>query len=517
MPTPRKLRPRSSSNPIGATAHRALYTRTEGNMMVGEVHSLGVDPSGKPPIWWIGSDAGGLSQPIGPHGPWVHGQAESLAVVTRATGLIVDPIAQSPLVVHDPINVGRPIATPRWLTDPTLTRRDDRVGEQSLPAVLRLGRTKWVADLLRSALWWGLGAWVHQEDETGQPLAGSMKLVHPGFLSTERAADNSLRWVLGAVQSYEDRVVFDRDGYASVGSVRYRINVLRHPGSPVDVEGGSMGVFALSPGAFDLSGKIASYSGGVFASGVPSGYLRILTPGATQEQVTDLQTAWAVAHETSSRRRTAVLSASTEYVPISMDPVSTQLAQVKTLSLGDVAFAFNEDPAMLNAAMNGSLTYANIRDFFRQHQNLSLGIWVSALQDLFSSLLPGNQSVRVDLDQFTRPEPGERFQAYAVALDAGILSIDEVRANEGLGPMADSASPEQDRSLSAAETSQKVYLAVAAGVLSIEEARQMIADAGGKIDPAAIPDAPPAPATAPPEPELEPAAVRSLRPQPWRR
>jgi hypothetical protein len=497
---------------MGATAHRALYARTEGNMMVGEVHSLGVDPSGKPPIWWIGSDAGGLSQPIGPHGPFVHGQAESLAVVTRATGLIVDPIAQSPLVVHDPSNVGRPVSTPRWLTDPCLTRKDERVGEQSLPAVLRLGRSKWVADLIRSALWWGLGAWIHQEDQFGGPLAGSMKLVHPGFLSTERADDSSLRWVLGAAQSYEDRIVFDRDGYATVGGVSYRMNVLRNPASPVDIEGGSMGVFAMSPGAFGLAGKIESYSSGVFQSGVPSGYLRILTPGATPEQVSELQSNWAVAHESSSRRRTAVLSASTEYVPISMDPVSTQLAQVKTLSLGDVAFAFNEDPAMLNAAMNGSMTYANIRDFFRQHQNLSLGIWVSALQDLLSSLLPGTQSVRVDLDQFTRPEPAERYSAYAVALDAGILDIDEVRANEGLGPRTGSAaSPEEERNLSAAEVSQKVYLSVQAGVLSVEEAREMIRDAGAKIDPAAIPVLPEPPAE-------EPAGeVRSLRAPAWRR
>jgi hypothetical protein len=466
---------------MSTVAHRAMYARTSGDMMVGGWDSsAGVNPSGQPPvIWWNGLDSGGLSQPIGPHGPWIHGNAEALPAVTRATALIVDPIAQSPLVVQDSADTGRPIPTPRWLTDPCLTRRDDRVGEQVLPAVLRLGRAKWVADLLRSALWWGLGAFVAQESETGEPLAGTMKLIHPGFLSTERpdGASGPLHWVLGAELDYENRIVFDRDGYASIRGVWHRITVLRNPASPVDVEGGSMGVFAMSPSAFNLAGQLASYSSGVFQSGVPSGYLKVNSPGTTQAQVDELKAAWNMAHGSTSRRSTAVLNAVTEYVPISMSPVDTALAEVSQLSIVDCAYAFGISPEMLGASMGTSMTYANIRDHFRSHRDLGIGIWISALQDVLSALLPGTQSVRVDTDAFTRPEPKERYEAYQVALDAGILTVDEVRANEGLPPL-----PEQGP-----DTTRQV----------------------------------PAPVSTPepePEPEPEPAAVRSLRStQAWRR
>jgi hypothetical protein len=42
--------------------------------------------------------------------------------------------------------------------------------------------------------------------------------------------------------------------------------------------------------------------------------------------------------------------------------------------------------------------------------------------------------VVVNLDGFANPAAGERYSSYAVALDAGILTLDEVRALEGLPP-----------------------------------------------------------------------------------
>jgi hypothetical protein len=90
------------------------------------------------------------------------------------------------------------------------------------------------------------------------------------------------------------------------------------------------------------------------------------------------------------------------------------------------------------------------------------------------------------------------------------MTVDEWRASEGMLPLPASGTTEETRSLSAAETSQKVYLAVQAGVLSITEARQMIVDAGGKLDVTAVPE------IAEPEPTGT-DGVRSLRSPTWRR
>ena len=456
------------------TLTRAAYARTTGNLLVNDPDGF---PSAYPPVWWMGLDSGGGSYPIGPNGPWTHGQAAALPAVTRATSLIVDPIAQSPLKVQELGFGGKPLGTPRWLTDPMLLRPDARFPADLYPAVVKLGRSQFFGDWIRSALWWGVGAFLCVEDETGQPLAGSLRLVAPQMVSTTRAADGTLRWVLGNITELDDMAVFSRDGYLTLGAVTYRIVVLRNPASPVDVEGHSMGVFEMSPGAFQMATQIETYSSGQFRSGVPNGYLKVETPGLQQPQADELKASWMRSHG-GDRRSIAVLNATTQFVPINLSPVDVALEQVKRLNIADVAFAFGIDPMMLGASMNNSATYSNVRDYFRQHRDLGIGIWVAAVQDVLTALLPGTQGVKVDLDEFTRAEPAERYAAYQVALNAGVLTVDEVRAMEGLPPLPEQPKPEPPPQLQAPDPSVP--------------------------DPSA------------PQAELEPAA-RAQRIQPWRR
>lgn len=431
MPTPS----RSSRTPQQAT--RGSWARTNADLTVNEPDGF---PSEYPPVWWVGSDQlnlnaswnyGGWNDPLGSgsYGP-------ALAVVNRATSLVVDPIAQSPLKVQELGFGGRPLGTPRWLTDPMLTRPDSRFTNHVASAVLRLPRSKFWGDFLRSALWWGIGAFVTEEDEQGQPLAGTLKLINPHTISTERASDGSLRWVVG---SGEDRAVFDRDGYIQLGPVRYRLVVLRNPASEVSTEGLSQGVFAMSPQTYGLANQIETYASGTFRSGVPSGYLSILTPGATKEMADDLRASW-MRHHGGDRRSIAVLSSTVSFTPISLSPVDAALGEMTRLSIASVAFSFGIDPNMLGAGLQNSASYANVRDYFRQHRDLGIGIWITALEDVLTALLPGTQGVKVDTDAFTRPEAAERYAAYQVALDAGILTLDEVRAMEGLDPMPSSQS-----------------------------------------------------------------------------
>jgi phage portal protein BeeE len=394
----------------------------------------GINPSDQPPhIWWMGLDSGGGAYPIGPNGPWSHGQAAGLPAVLRATALIVDPIAQSPLKVAELGFGGKPLGTPRWLTDPMLLRPDSRFPADVWPYAAKLPRSEFWASFLRSALWWGVGAFLCQEDNTGQPLAGSMRLVNPHLLSTERDAGGALVWALDA-PSGSPRAVFSRDGYLRLGPVRYRIVTLRNPHAETDVDGHTPGVFEACPSAFRLAGQIQSYTSGQFRSGVPNGYLSVLTPGLQEEEANDLRAKW-LRHHGGDRRSIAVLSSTVSFTPINLAPIDALLGEVQKLNIADVAYAFSISPEVLGVSLTGSATYANIRDYFRQHSMLGIGLWVAAFQDVLSALLPGTQGVKVDFDAFTRAEPRERYEAYAAAIAAGILTVDEVRELEGLPPL----------------------------------------------------------------------------------
>lgn len=383
--------------------------------------------------WWLGIDSGGGATPIGPNGPWSTG-AQGQAVVTRATSLIVGPLCAAPYRVVSEGQVGDPLPTPPWLRDPMLLRPDARIVESVYPAVLRLSRSAFWGGYVRSSLHFGLGAFLSIPDlDTGQPLAGSCKLVDPRFLSTVRDVDTgALLWSIDGGEG--DPATFDRDGYLTLGSVRYRLTVLRNPLSPIDAEGMSFGVFAMSPDAFTLGSQIGSYMSGTFRSGVPAGYLKTETPGFTQVQADDLKRAWMAAHG-GDRRSIAVLNATTSFVPLTFSPVDAAIGESKRLSIADVAFAFGLDPVTLNVSLANSATYNNVRDAWVNHRDYALSPWLTAVQDTLSALLPGSNGVLVSLDSFAQPDLQTRVQTGKLAVDAGLITVDEWRASEGLPPL----------------------------------------------------------------------------------
>jgi hypothetical protein len=321
-----------------------------------------------------------------------------------------------------------------------LVRPDSRYPVAVEPEVAQLPRSLFWTEWVRSAIWWGVGAFVCLEDNTGQPLAGSLKMLSPRTLTTQRVA-GTLRWVLGNDEG-EPPLVFDRDGYWDVPgtAIRYRIVVLRNPHSPVDTEGNSQGVFAMAPTVFALSGQIDGYAQGTFRAGIPAGYLKVQTPGLTAEAAAQLKARWLASHG-GDRRSIAVLNATTEFQPLNLSPVDAALAEVKRLNMADVAMAFGLDPLTLGVGLGNSATYNNLRDAWANHRDFGLAPWTAGVEDTLSALLPGDVTVRVNLDGFANPTAAERFDAWAVALAAGFVTVDEVRAAEGLPEMPASVEP----------------------------------------------------------------------------
>jgi hypothetical protein len=351
-------------------------------------------------------------------------------VVTRATALLTGPLTAAAFRVVDPGAPGRVVPAPRWVVDPMLVRPDERVPVVALPAVRRLPRSVFWASWLRAAIWWGMGAFIAQEDPGGAPVAGSLRLVDPAALSTTVDAGGELVWVIGHGADGA-RVVFDRDARAVIGALAYRLVVLRNPHSPVDVDGRSQGVFALHPGVFQLAGQIDSYASGTFRSGIPAGYLKTTVPNLSQEAADLLKAKWLEAHG-GDRRSIAVLNAQTDFQALNLSPVDAALAEVKKLNVADVAFAFALDPMTLGAGLNNSATYSNLRDAWDNHADFGLAPWIAAIEDTLGALLPGGWVVSVDLDRFANDPPATRYAAYKTAIDAGVMTPAWAAAQEGL-------------------------------------------------------------------------------------
>jgi HK97 family phage portal protein len=433
-----------------ALQRRARWTRTNSSLLVNSPDGWVADQggpapwgavpsgSGEPPVYWLGLDSGGGRYPIGPNGPF-GGYGEALAAVTRATSLIVDPLTQVPWRIvdrgtenlSDASGVQRP--RPRWITDPMLTRPDDRIGPSVYPATVRLPSAAFWSTLLRSALWWGTGCLIFVEDQTGAPTAGSMRVLAPYLVEPVRDDSGVLVWRIG---DDSEGVLTDRDGRVTLGGVPWRLLVLRNPHTDVDQDGRSKGVFEQHPMTFGLATSMESYAQGTFASGVPAGYLRVETPGLRQDQADDLKARWMAAHG-GDRRSIAVLNAVTSFVPLSLSPVDSALVEMKTASLVDIAHAFGMESWMLDGPAGNSTTYSNSEQRYSMYRIGTLGRWTVDLQEWLSQLLPAETFVFIDLDGLLRADTATRFDSYEKALRGGFYTVDEIRALEGLPPLGD--------------------------------------------------------------------------------
>jgi hypothetical protein len=320
---------------------------------------------------------------------------ERLPVTTRATNLIVGPLTAAPYRLEDALT-GEQLPTPRWLLDPMLLRPDARLvdGLAAFPHTRRLTRSGFFREVVRSCIWYGTGAFVFNPSTTGEPIAGTMRQVHPGALSINSEGN----WRLGVGNEAVD---FNREGSAFIGPLEYRICVMRNPLSPVLEDGTVLGVFGLSPSAFEIASSIDSYTAGTFRSGVPAGYLRAMTPGLNQAQADELKAKWMAAHG-GDRRGIAVLNATTEFTPISYSPVDAEAVAIKRMGIGDVAMAFGLPPEVLGVSLSNSSTYVNVSDTWDRLRAFGLAPWISEVEDALSALAPLGQVVQVDISAFQK-------------------------------------------------------------------------------------------------------------------
>lgn len=396
---------------------RAAYTRTDGDLLIQDMGSI-----------WTGIDSGGGSRPIGPNGPYPAG-VSPLPIITRATALITGPLTSGPMYIQTGVNRHHP----RWLADPMLVRPDERMFGSPNPSAQHLTRANFWADWIRSAIWWGHGAFIFAEGAKGAPTAGTLQLINPLAMSTRRM-DDGLHWVINDPEDTTNELVFSRDGSITMGSLRYRLAVLRNPHAPVGPEGHSAGVFEVHPEVFKIAEQIQTYTSGTFRSGIPAGYLKVNRPDFDQRSADELKRRWMESHG-GDRRSIAVLNASTEFTPLNLSPIDAALDKVKRLSVADAAMAFGIDPMTLGASLNTSMTYSNVRDAWSNHRDFGLAPWRAAIEDTLSALVPSGSEVLVDLDGFANPTIKERYEAGSIAVTAGLLTTNEWRAGEGLTPI----------------------------------------------------------------------------------
>lgn len=190
-----------------------------------------------------------------------------------------------------------------------------------------------------------------------------------------------------------------------------------------------------------LATALENYAARFFGQGTHTSGVIEFPGNLTAEQAKQLQDAFDSRHRGWQRaHKTAVLSAGAKYVPTTSENDKAQFIEARKFAVEEIARAFRVPPSML--AVEGSYTYSSV-----EQQNLAfvthcLRPIIQKLESAFSPLMSRTQGgenafIKFNIDGLLRADIENRMNAYSTGLQAGFLSVNDVRRLEDLRPIDD--------------------------------------------------------------------------------
>ncbi len=136
-------------------------------------------------------------------------------------------------------------------------------------------------------------------------------------------------------------------------------------------------------------------------------------------------------------RRVAVLDNGMEFKALTINAEDAELLASRRFSVEEMARIFQVPPTVIGDLTNSSFTNAEtLLRFYAQH---TLSGWTTKLEAVLARALfteddLDTHSITLDMSEFLRGDPQTRWANHKIAIDANILTVDEVREREGYNP-----------------------------------------------------------------------------------
>lgn len=159
------------------------------------------------------------------------------------------------------------------------------------------------------------------------------------------------------------------------------------------------------------------------------GYLRT-SENITQEAAQQAKESWKASGEAGDIK---VVGKNLEYVPLSLKPADLQFLETQKFDTTQIARLLGIPASIMLAAVDGSnLTYSNIEQSWIEFADYTLAAYTGEIEEIFNRLLPRGRTAKFDWDSSQRANMSDRYTAYKTAIEAGFLTVDDVRRKEGL-------------------------------------------------------------------------------------
>jgi HK97 family phage portal protein len=159
----------------------------------------------------------------------------------------------------------------------------------------------------------------------------------------------------------------------------------------------------------------------------------------TSEQADNLRSGFDSRHSGWSRsNRTGVLSGGAQFKPTQIDPQQSSLIESRRMAVEDCARALNIPPHLLG--LPGTMAYASVEENNRAFLTSTIQPMVAKIESAISPLMrrsPGGENayVKFNMDALLRANIQARTAAYSTGLQAGYLTINDVRRMEDMLPV----------------------------------------------------------------------------------
>jgi HK97 family phage portal protein len=190
---------------------------------------------------------------------------------------------------------------------------------------------------------------------------------------------------------------------------------------------------------FGLALALESYAARFFGQGASTQGIIEFPGNLTPEQAKQLVDGFDARHKGFRKsHKTGVLSGGAKYVNTSVENDKAQFIDSRRMAVEDVARAFNIPPHLLG--LPGTNTYSSVEQNNIAFVTHTLRPIVQKLESAFTPLManePGGSTafIKFTLDGLLRGDANSRFTAYSTGLQAGYLTINDIRRLEDLPPV----------------------------------------------------------------------------------
>jgi HK97 family phage portal protein len=185
--------------------------------------------------------------------------------------------------------------------------------------------------------------------------------------------------------------------------------------------------------AIGLSSAMQSFASRFFGTGATTQGIIEFPGNLTPDQAKQLRDGFDSAHRGFRRaHKTGVLSGGASYKQTTVPNDAAQFLESRRFSVEEIARAFNIPLSMMGVP--GAQSYASTEQNAISFVVHCLRPYIEKLEWAYSRLLPVEAFLKFNVDGLLRGDFSTRISAYSVGLQAGFMSVNDVRRLEDMSP-----------------------------------------------------------------------------------